>query len=132
MERQPVYETLVLDEAEQARLPVIAQVIADELEPVGATRQDADLEAANARIGEHDFAASVDDDRRVPRRIGSRGWIDALQRRAAEIDRDTVAAYDDRRSGQVIGFGFDDHGMRDHHAGLELDGLRPLRKREQE
>ena len=68
----------MLDEAEQPRLPVVAQVVTDQLEAVGAARQDGDLEAVNARVGEHDLAASLDDDRRVPRGIGSRGRIGAL------------------------------------------------------
>src|SRR5678815_4875955 len=57
MVRQPVDETLVLDPAEQPRLPVTTKVVARESEVVRPAREEADLVAAHGGVDDADVAA---------------------------------------------------------------------------
>ena len=50
----------MLDEAEEPRLPVVAEIVVDEREPARAAREDADLVAADARVRDPDVVAAVD------------------------------------------------------------------------
>ena len=96
VKRQPVDETLVLHETEEPGLPVVAQVVADQGQIVRAAGQDPDFISSHSRVEYPDVPSAGDDDRRIAGQIGIRLRCHSLQRRAAKIDRDTVALHRDR------------------------------------
>src|SRR5947207_15143296 len=96
MKRQPIHEAFVLDQAKEPRLPVAADVVAKQRESARAASQDADLVAVDMRVRNDDGAATVDHEAGVAGFIGGGLGIAALERGAAEIDGDVVAANSDR------------------------------------
>src|SRR5712671_4712933 len=106
----------MLDQAEEPWLPVVAEIAVAERELPSAPRQDADLVAMDVGVDDADVAAAVDHDRRVAGLIGIGFRIDPLERRAAEIDGDVVAAHDDGWSRPAIGLGNHTLRFRDGNA----------------
>jgi len=132
MKRQPVDQALVLDQAEQPRLPVVAHVVTREQEPTGAARENSHLVAADSGVLDPHRVAAVDHDRGVGRQVGRAIGADAFEHRAAEIDGDVVATDDDRRrpAGELVRLWRHQDRAGDDHPRLELDDAGPLRKRQ--
>ena len=97
MERQPVGDALVLDEAEEPWLPVVAQIVVGERESARAASENADLVAAHARVAGCVTFSPPSTRMATPAsrvRIGARRR--AVERRAGEVDGDVDAANRDR------------------------------------
>src|SRR5688500_3438200 len=130
---QPVHQALVLDEAEQARLPVVAEIVVGEDEAAGAAGEDAYLVAESPRARDAHVPATVhsDGDACTGVGVGSVGHTD--ERRAAQVHGNVVAANDDDRRiercwrRQPVRPRRYPNGARDDEAGRELDG-RHLRR----
>src|SRR6266513_3921 len=131
MKGQPINQTLVLDQTEEARLPIGTEIVVAQCELLRAPRQDPDLVSTDAGFGDADVAAAVDHDGGVARLIGIRPGIGSLQGSALKIDGDVVAAHDDWRTREAIRLGDHPHRLGDDHPWLQLDrALGVLRKRE--
>src|SRR6266576_2145763 len=129
MEGQPVDQALVLYQAEEPGLPVVAEIVVPERQLPSAAREDTDLVSMDVGLDDADVAAAVDDDGGVAGLIGIGLWIRALQRSATEIDDDVVAAHHDRSTRKAIRLGDNTDRPRDDHARLQLDrALGDLRK----
>ena len=127
MVREPVHEALVLDYAEEPRLPVMAEIVAREREVPRAPREQADLVAAHGGVDDAHVASTIDPDSDTARLIGIGRGIEADERRTGEVDREVVAANRDdgrverRRRDQAVGSRRDAHRLRDHEPGTQLD-----------
>src|SRR5882762_1719067 len=121
MEGQPVDQALVLYQAEEPRLPVVAEIVVPERQLPSAAREDTDLVSMDRGLDDADVAAAVDDDGGVAGLIGIGLGIRALQRSATEIDGDVVAAHNDRSTRKAIRLGDNTDRPRDDHPRLQLD-----------
>ena len=122
MKREPVGETLVLDQAVQPRLPAVAEVGVLDREVLRAAREDRDAVTANRAALDGDVPAAVHTDCDAARAAGIRCGVGPFDRRIVEVERDVVAADDDqggieRRGGaDPIPPLRDRRGFRDDHA----------------
>src|SRR6267378_7856903 len=118
MKGQPISQTLVLDQTEEARLPVVAEIVIAQCKLLRAARQDRDLVSMDTGFVDADVAAAVDHDGGVARLIWISPGVGSLQRRATKIDRDVVASHDDWRTCEPIRLGDHPDRLGDDHARL--------------
>src|SRR5690242_11046739 len=110
----------MLDAAVQPWLPVVTEVVVDQLEVTRAASENTNLVAANVRIDDADVLSALDSDRDTPGliRVGIRSRT--LESAAGKINGDVVAANDDDRGihgfvrGEPIRVLNDARRLRDH------------------
>ena len=128
VEREPVGEALVLDQAVQPRLPVVAEVGVLDREILRAARENRDAVPANRAALDGDVPAPVDANRDAGGPVGIGRGIGALDGRVVEVEGDVVAPDDDqrgverRRRGEAVRLLRDRRGFRDDHAAPQRDG----------
>ena len=130
MVRLPVHQALVLDQAEEAWLPGVTDVVVNEVEVARAARQDADAVAADPGVEDAHVAPALDADRNPLRPVGIGFACQALEFRPGEVHRHIVTADGDHgrieRGGsrQAVGARQHPHRPRDHQPGTERDRRR--------
>jgi hypothetical protein len=90
--RHPVEQALVLDEAVQARLPVVTQVGAGNVDLRAPARKNPDLVAVRLQAFDGDIIASVHKHGQARERIGVGARRRAAQRHSGEVDGDVGSA----------------------------------------
>ncbi len=89
--REPVDQALVRDEGEEARLPVVREVVVRERESVRAAREHRHAVAADRRAADGDVPAAVDADRHALRLVGVGARRGPFHPHAAHVHRDPLS-----------------------------------------
>ena len=128
VEGQPVDQALVLDDAIEPRLPVVAQIVVDERQAPCPAREDRGLVAPDARVQNANVPAAIDADCNAAGGIGIGICRSSGHCRAGEVEGYVVAA-DDYHCGirrpdrQVVGPRRHMSRSGNHQSAAKLDPL---------